>query len=219
MSGVASDLPLRFDALDFRTRAQGHDPEQAFGIEPAHLGHGDHVLNPDLVSNLEGVKLRDAAVLVPVIDDGPDARVILTRRAVAMRRHSGQVAFPGGAIDPEDASPEIAAMREAEEEIGLDRRFVEPVGRLPAYMTTTGFHITPILAVVRPGYTIVPNPAEVDAVFETPLSFLMNPENHLRESRVWEGIERHYYAMPFGEYRIWGVTAGIIRTMYERLYA
>lgn len=219
MRSAASDVPLRFDAQDFRQRALGHDPEHAFGATPAHLGHGDHVLNPDLVSHLEGVKLRQAAVLVPVTDVGPDAQVILTRRTVAMRRHSGQVAFPGGAIDPEDASPEIAAMREAEEEIGLDRRFVEPVGRLPVYMTTTGFHITPVLAVVRPGYAYTLNPAEVDAVFETPLSFLMDPANHKRESRVWDGIERHYYAMPFGEHRIWGVTAGIIRTMYERLYA
>jgi 8-oxo-dGTP pyrophosphatase MutT (NUDIX family) len=208
-----------FDAEGFRLRAQRHDPELAFGPEPAHLGHGDHVLNPGLVSGLVGAKLRDAAVLVPVTDDGPDARVILTRRATAMRRHSGQVAFPGGSVDPEDGSEEIAAMREAEEEIGLDRRFVEPVGRLPVYMTTTGFRITPVLAVVKPGYALTANPAEVDEVFETPLSFLMNPANHRRESRVWEGIERHYYVMPYGEHHIWGVTAGIIRTMYERLYA
>jgi len=219
VSGTAFDAPLSFDATDFRRRALGHDPEHAFGAEPAHFGHGDHLLNPDLASYFDGVKLRDAAVLVPVTDAGPDAQVILTRRTVAMRRHSGQVAFPGGAIDPEDPSPEIAAMREAEEEIGLDRRFVEPVGRLPVYMTTTGFHITPVLAVVRPGYAYTLNPAEVDAVFETPLSFLMDPANHKRESRVWDGIERHYYVMPFGEHRIWGVTAGIIRTMYERLYA
>ena len=110
-------------------------------------------------------------------------------------------------------------MREAEEEIGLDRRFVEPVGRLPVYMTTTGFRITPVLAVVHPGFTLAANPDEVDAVFETPLSFLMTQANHQRESRVWEGIERHYYVMPYGEHYIWGVTAGIIRTMYERLYA
>ena len=198
MSGTAFDAPLSFDATDFRRRALGHDPEHAFGAEPAHFGHGDHLLNPDLASYFDGVKLRDAAVLVPVTDAGPDAQVILTRRTVAMRRHSGQVAFPGGAIDPEDPSPEIAAMREAEEEIGLDRRFVEPVGRLPVYMTTTGFHITPVLAVVRPGYAYTLNPAEVDAVFETPLSFLMDPANHKRESRVWDGIERHYYVMPFG---------------------
>ena len=214
-----SAIPPGFDAAGFRQRAQGHDPEHAFGAEPAHLGHGDHVLNPGMLSALEEAKLRDAAVLVPVIDTGPEAQVILTRRSTAMRRHSGQVAFPGGSVDPEDDSIETAAMREAEEEIGLDRKYVEPVGRLPVYMTTTGFRITPVLAVVRPGFTIVPNPAEVDAVFETPLSFLMDPANHRRESRVWEGIERHYYVMPFGEFHIWGVTAGIIRTMYERLYA
>ena len=219
MNGIASAPPIRFDASDFRVRAHRHDPLQAFGSEPAELGHGDQLLNPDLVSMLAGAKLREAAVLVPVTDAGPDARVILTRRTAAMRKHSGQVAFPGGAIDPEDGSAEIAAMREAEEEIGLDRRFVEPVGRLPVYRTTTGFHITPVLAVVRPGYEITPNPAEVDAVFDTPLSFLMDPANHKRESRVWDGIERHYYVMPYGEHRIWGVTAGIIRTMYERLYA
>lgn len=219
MTDTVFVAPPGFGAEGFRLRAQRHDPEHAFGPEPAHLGHGDHVLNPGLVSGLVGAKLRDAAVLVPVTDDGPDARVILTRRATAMRRHSGQVAFPGGSVDPEDGSEEIAAMREAEEEIGLDRRFVEPVGRLPIYMTTTGFRITPVLAVVKPGYALTPNPVEVDEVFETPLSFLMNPANHRRESRVWEGVERHYYVMPYGEHHIWGVTAGIIRTMYERLYA
>jgi hypothetical protein len=142
----------------FSLRARKHDPDHAFGPEPAHLGHGDHVLNPGLVSGLVDAKLRDAAVLVPVTDDGPDARVILTRRATALRKHSGQVAFPGGSVDPEDGSVEIAAMREAEEEIGLDRSFVEPVGRLPVYMTTTGFRITPVLAVVRPGYALVGQP-------------------------------------------------------------
>jgi 8-oxo-dGTP pyrophosphatase MutT (NUDIX family) len=212
-------MPQVFDADDFRKRAREHNPDHAFGPEPAHLGHGDHVLNPGLISELTGVQLREAAVLVPVIDAGPDAQVILTRRAAAMRKHSGQVAFPGGAVDPEDGSVEIAAMREAEEEIGLDRRFVEPVGRLPVYMTTTGFRITPVLAVVHPGFTLTANPDEVDAVFQTPLSFLMTQANHQRESRVWEGIERHYYVMPYGEHHIWGVTAGIIRTMYERLYA
>ncbi|WP_394688253.1 CoA pyrophosphatase [Hoeflea sp.] len=218
MSSAAPALPPVFDARDFRTRAQRHDPEHAFGADPAHLAHGDHVLNRDMMEHLDGIKLREAAVLVPVTEDGTNAQVILTRRAVAMRKHSGQVAFPGGAIDPEDGSAEIAAMREAEEEIGLDRRFVEPVGRLPVYLASTGFRITPVLAVVRPGYELVANPAEVDAVFETPLSFLMDPANHKRESRVWENVERHYYVMPYGEHRIWGVTAGIIRTMYERLY-
>jgi len=219
LNHVAPAMPLRFDAQEFRERARTHDPDHAFGLEPAHLGHGDHVLNPDLVSKLVGTKPREAAVLVPVTEGGSEARVILTRRSASMRQHSGQVAFPGGSVDPEDGSAEIAAMREAEEEIGLDRRFVEPVGRLPVYLTTTGFRITPVLAVVQPGYSLTLNPDEVAAVFETPLSFLMDPANHRRESRVWEGLERHYFVMPYGEHNIWGVTAGIIRTMYERLYA
>lgn len=221
-------MPL-YDADDFRRRAAAHVPEHVIGLEdaddnadaagPSYLAHGDHVLNPDLVGGLAGTKLREAAVLVPVVDDGGETRVILTRRAAAMRKHSGQVAFPGGSVDAGDGSAEIAAMREAEEEISLDRSFIEPVGQLPVYLTTTGFRITPVLALVRPGYTLIANPTEVDAVFEVPLSFLMDPANHRRESRVWEGIERHYYVMPYGEHYIWGVTAGIIRTLYERLYA
>ncbi|WP_245415439.1 CoA pyrophosphatase [Hoeflea marina] len=193
--------------------------ENADAAGPSFLAHGDHVLNPDMVSRLVGTQLREAAVLVPVIDDGAEPRVILTRRSAAMRRHSGQVAFPGGSVDAGDGTVEVAAMREAEEEIGLDRSFVEPVGQLPVYLTTTGFRITPVLALVRPGYRLVANPDEVDAVFEVPLAFLMDPANHRRESRIWEGIERHYYVMPYGEHHIWGVTAGIIRTLYERLYA
>jgi len=219
-----SAAPL-FDARDFRARAVRHAPDLRIGVVgaggvegPSFLAHGDDVLNHEIVSQLSTRTLRPAAVLVPVVDDA-GACVILTRRAIAMRRHSGQVAFPGGAVDAGDGSPEVAAMREAEEEIGLDRRFVEPVGQLPVYLTTTGFRITPVLAVVRPGFRLTLNPAEVDAAFEVPLAFLMDPANHRRESRVWEGVERHYYTMPYGEHFIWGVTAGIIRTLYERLYA
>lgn len=212
-------IDTAFSARDFARRASLHDPLAAFGADPAHRAHGDHRLNADLVAGLENATLRAAAVLVPVTDDGPEARVILTRRTAALRRHSGQVAFPGGSIDPGDASVEAAAMREAFEEISLQPSFVEPVGRLPDYLTTTGFLITPILALVRAGYTVAANPAEVDAVFEPPLSFLMDPRNHVRESRVWEGRQRHYYTMPWEGHFIWGVTAGIIRTLYERLYA
>jgi 8-oxo-dGTP pyrophosphatase MutT (NUDIX family) len=179
LTDTGSLVPPGFDAEGFRLRARKHDPDHAFGPEPAHLGHGDHVLNPGLVSGLVDAKLRDAAVLVPVTDDGPDARVILTRRATALRKHSGQVAFPGGSVDPEDGSAEIAAMREAEEEIGLDRSFVEPVGRLPVYMTTTGFRITPVLAVVQAGLCADGQPGRGRCeVFETPLAFLMDPDNH-----------------------------------------
>ncbi|CAN7459573.1 CoA pyrophosphatase [Rhizobium sp. LjRoot98] len=207
---------LLFSADDFRRRAlrQSGSP-----TEEAWREHGDFLLNPDTVPYLETLKLRDAAVLVPVIDDGDEARVIFTRRTATLRKHSGQVSFPGGAIDPQDDTPERAALRETEEEIGLDRRFVETVGRLPYYMAMSGFRITPILAVVQPGYDLIPNPAEVDIVFDVPLSFLMNPDNHGRGQATWKGAERHFYSMPYGEQHIWGITAGIVRMLYERLYA
>ncbi|MEX3011965.1 CoA pyrophosphatase [Hoeflea sp. TYP-13] len=202
-----------FSAATFRRRAA---LEKGEGDQ---RGYGDHVLNPDIITRLSGEKLREAAVLVPLVDYGEHTDILLTQRTAHMRTHSGQVAFPGGAIDPEDGSPEIAALREAEEEIGLPRSFVEPVGRLPQYLTTTGFRITPVLAVVRSDYPMIINRQEVEDAFEVPFPFLMDPENHKRESRVWEGKERHFYTMPYGDKYIWGVTAGILRTLYERLYA
>ncbi len=207
---------LAFSAADFRHRAMN----QSGG--PVHLAwrdHGDHLLNPDAILHVEGLSLRDAAVLVPVIDDPDGAKVLLTQRTRTLRKHSGQIAFPGGAIDAEDGSPEQAALREAEEEIGLAPGHVELVARLPDYYAQTGFRITPVLSVVRRGFALKLNPHEVEHVFEVPLAFLMNPENHRQESGVWQGIERHYYRMPYQDWMIWGITAGILRTLYERLYA
>ncbi|MDQ0454484.1 CoA pyrophosphatase [Rhizobium paknamense] len=206
----------QFTADEFRRRA-AH--QKGGPLDESWRDHGDHVLNTDMLLQLENMRLRDAAVLVPVVDDGAEARVILTQRTMTLRKHSGQIAFPGGGIDDEDKSAEDAALREAEEEIGLERRFVEPVGRLPQYLAGTGFRITPILSVVQPGFTLTPNPDEVADVFEVPLSFLMDPENHRQESKVWNGVVRHFYVMPYQERTIWGVTAGILRTLYERLYA
>lgn len=208
-------FPL-YSAADFRHRALN---QVGAPLEHAWRDHGDHVLNPESLIEVEGLKLKDAAVLVPVVDDPDGAKVILTQRTAKLRKHSGQIAFPGGGIDEGDLSPEQAALREAEEEIGLDPSFVETVGRLPQYLSGTGFRIVPVLSVVRRGFVIKPNPDEVDAVFEVPLSFLMNPDNHQRDSRTWQGIVRHFYVMPYGERYIWGITAGIIRTLYERLYA
>lgn len=189
------------------------------GGQDFEIEHGDHVLNPDLDALIAENPLRDAAVLVPIVDRGAEASVILTLRNANMRKHSGQVAFPGGAIDPEDNyEPEVAALREAHEEIGLDRNNVEVIGRLPRYLTATGYSITPVLGLVYPPFDLAPNADEVADIFEVPLSFLMNPANHRRESRVWQGKERFYYTMPFGDRFIWGATAGIIRTLYERLY-
>jgi 8-oxo-dGTP pyrophosphatase MutT (NUDIX family) len=206
---------LIFSAQDFRRRAL----EQVAPLDQAWREHGDHVLNRDSILEIEQLNLRDAAVLIGVIDDADEARVILTKRTDKLRKHAGQIAFPGGGIDQTDRSPEEAALREAEEEIGLDRRFVETVGRLPQYLSGTGFRIQPVLAVVQPGFVITPNPDEVESVFEVPLAFLMNPDNHRQDSRVWQGVVRHFYVMPYRERHIWGITAGIIRTLYERLYA
>jgi len=163
-------------------------------------------------------KMRDAAVLVPVVDRGSEATLLLTRRTDTLRKHSGQIAFPGGAIDPEDGTAENAALREANEEIGLVSERAEILGSLPRYLTGSGFSITPVLAVVNTPFDVHPNPDEVADIFEVPLSFLMNPDNHRRESRLFNGTERFYYAMPYHERFIWGVTAGIIRGLYERLY-
>ena len=203
----------RFTADDFRHRASAEQPPHG------ETDYGDHRLNPDLGPLFVHDKLRDAAVLIPVVDRGDEAGVILTKRAETLRSHSGQIAFPGGRIDPTDASPEHAALRETEEEIGLTSDFIEIVGRMPDYVSGSGFRIAPVLAVVRPGFMLTINQDEVDDAFEVPLGFLMNPANHNRESRVWQDRERFFYTMPFDDRYIWGVTAGIIRTLYERLYA
>ena len=162
---------------------------------------------------------KPAAVLVPVVER-PEPAVLLTLRTADLKSHSGQIAFPGGKIDAADASPLDAALREAEEEIGLSRTLVDPIGYLDLYLTFSGFRILPALARVDPGYRLRINPAEVVEAFEVPLHFLMEPANHQRHKREWKaGIERHYYAMPFGDRYIWGVTAGILRNLYERIYA
>ena len=179
--------------------------------------HGDHALNPDVAALLEGSDLREAAVLIPVVNRRSGAGLLLTRRSEAMRKHSGQIAFPGGAVDPGDASPEAAAMRETREEIGLTADAIETLGRLPPYLTATGFRITPVLALISPDYELAINEEEVDAAFEVPFSFAMNPENHKRESRLWQGKKRFYYSITYKEHYIWGVTAGIVRVLYERL--
>jgi 8-oxo-dGTP pyrophosphatase MutT (NUDIX family) len=144
--------------------------------------------------------------------------VLFTQRTTQLRSHSGQVSFPGGRAEPGDASAEFTALREAEEEIGLDRRFVEPLGYLDLYMTTLGYRIVPTIARVKPGFALALNESEVDATFEVPLAFLMDQGNVQRHARDWQGVTRHYYAITFGERYIWGVTAGILRNLYDRIY-
>ena len=208
-----SETAPGFSVADLRARLAHEDGP--FGTDD----HGDHHLNPALRHLIVKPQLRDAAVLVPVVERAGGPSVILTQRTENLRSHSGQVAFPGGRIDPDDATPEAAALRETHEEIGIAPDQVEVFGRMPDYLTGSGYRIAPIFGLVAPDAIAIPNPDEVAAVFEVPLAFLMNPDNHVRASRVWEGRERFFWTMPHGERYIWGVTAGIIRQMYERLYS
>ena len=162
--------------------------------------------------------IRPAAVLIPVVDH-PEPTVLLTQRAAHLNEHAGQISFPGGKIDEADASPLETALREAEEEIGLSRDFIDPIGYLDLYGTSFGFRILPTVARVNPGFKLHVNPSEVDDAFEVPLAFLMNPANHQLHSKEFRGVERFYYAMPYGDRYIWGATAGILRVLYERVFA
>lgn len=161
--------------------------------------------------------VRPAAVLIPVVDH-KEPTVLLTQRSPNLSEHAGQIAFPGGKIDATDASPRDAALREAWEEVGLDRSFIDPIGYLGVYGTGFGFRILPTVARVKPGFALTINHSEVVDAFEVPLAFLMNPANHQIHSKDFRGIERSYYAMPFAERYIWGATAGILRVLYERIY-
>lgn len=207
-----SGFPL-YSAEEFRRRAEEH----IAGTPGDFLDYAEYRLNPGAEFGLDGMVLKDAAVLIPVVEHGDDARVIFTQRTSTLRKHSGQIAFPGGKLDSNE-TPEIAALREAEEEIGLARHFVEVIGHLPTIPVLSGFRITPVLATVRPGFELVLNPDEVESVFDVPLSFLMDPSNHRPERRMFGEREWYYYVMPYADRRIWGITAGIVRSVYERLY-
>jgi 8-oxo-dGTP pyrophosphatase MutT (NUDIX family) len=161
--------------------------------------------------------MRAAAVLIPVVArDEPT--VLLTQRAAHLSDHANQIAFPGGKIDATDATPIDAALREAWEEVGLPRDFVEPIGYLDLYGTSVGFRILPTVALVRPGFELRINADEVDEAFEVPLSFLMNPVNHKQGWKLSRGKMLSFYEMPFEERHILGATAGMLRVLYERVY-
>jgi 8-oxo-dGTP pyrophosphatase MutT (NUDIX family) len=160
---------------------------------------------------------RPAAVLLPIVQRPQGLTVLLTLRSSDLRAHSGQVAFPGGKIDPGE-TPREAALRESLEEIGLEERYIDPLGWLDPYLTGTGFRIAPLVALVEPAFALKVNKLEVDEVFETPFAFLMDPANHRLDEREWQGRVRRFYAMPHNGRYIWGATAGILRNLYEKLF-
>jgi len=206
---------MRFDEAEFRMLAAAR-----LHKEPAAAARfSDDDLNPDARIIAPGVVPIPAAVLVPLIAREDSLSVLLTQRTHQLARHSGQIAFPGGRIDKGDDGPVAAALRETEEETGIDRSFIEPLGFLDTYLTSTSYRVVPVVALVRRGFSLALHPHEVADVFEVPLAFLMNSDHHHKGSRPWQGKERFFHAMPYGERYIWGATAGMIRNLYSLLYA
>ena len=216
------------DAVDAHLSAVDHSELQAdalirrFAMPPAWSAElpGDH-------SAAAGKVLRRAAVLVPIVV-GVEPTVLLTQRTDDLSSHPGQIAFPGGRIDPQDRDEADAALREAWEEVGLERRFVTVLGNLPTYATGSAYSVTPVVALVQPGFTLRTNSGEVAEAFEVPLSHFTNPANHRWHSSDWEQRRRQWLSMPYLDARpggepverfVWGVTAGILRNFYRFLMA
>jgi 8-oxo-dGTP pyrophosphatase MutT (NUDIX family) len=189
------------------------------GPQAATRLRGDHDLNPAFDPALydPGRPLRDAAVLVPIVDRPAGLTVLLTRRSPHLPDHAGQISFPGGGIDPGDADAEAAALRETEEEIGLARRHVTLIGRLDTYLVRTGFSVVPVVGLLRPPFDLRAEAGEVDEIFEVPLPFFLEPASRLLHSRMFRGAERFFYAYPYGDYYIWGATAGILSNLCDVL--
>jgi 8-oxo-dGTP pyrophosphatase MutT (NUDIX family) len=204
----------RFDEPEFRSLAA----RRLHGTPPEKPRRSDDDLNPDARVIPANEVPRPAAVLVPLVPRADGLHLLLTQRQPHLRQHAGQVAFPGGRIDGEHEGPIAAALRETEEETGIPPAFVDPVGFLDTYLTSTNYRVFPVVGIVRPGFTVTPQLDEVADVFEVPLAFLMDPNHHERHSRDWQGRTRYYYAMPWNGRYIWGATAGMIRNLYSLLY-
>ncbi|MBK1683485.1 CoA pyrophosphatase [Rhodoferax fermentans] len=182
------------------------------------------VWQPELVAEKQFMDRAPmhAAVLIPIVMHTAPT-VLLTQRTAHMSTHAGQIAFPGGKLDEEDVDAAAAARREAYEEVGLAPDGLEVLGQLPLYTTGSAFLVTPVVALVQPGFKVLPNAQEVSDVFEVPLSFLMDPAHHQHHQLLWQGVERHWLSMPYHdglrERYIWGATAGMLRNFYRFLSA
>ena len=193
----------------------------ANAVEPQCLDQLDFTSNRRVAWRRQMRPAVHASVLIPLVMRDQGLTVLLTERTTHLSSHSGQIAFPGGKADPDDSSAVDTALREAQEEIGLDREFVEVLGTLPIYTTGSAFIVTPVVALVRAEHVVTANPHEVADVFEVPLDFLMDPANHRRHAVEWAGARREWLSMPYTDTRaerfIWGATAGMLRNFYRFL--
>jgi 8-oxo-dGTP pyrophosphatase MutT (NUDIX family) len=211
---------VEFDVAEIRRRLQakdgGHGRRGSGGrLIDAPGVRGDHNLNPDLRPK---PPLTPAAVLVPLVLREDGLTVLLTKRTAHLAAHAGQISFPGGRLEPSDPDAAAGALRETEEEIGLTRDRIEIVGRLDTYVVRTGFEVTPVVGLVTPPFTTARDEFEVAEIFEVPLSFILDPKNHQRQSRVdFGGAKREFWVFPYRDYFIWGATAGMLINLYEVL--
>jgi 8-oxo-dGTP pyrophosphatase MutT (NUDIX family) len=186
--------------------------------EPEITDENRHVIAADIIARRQAAgKVTKAAVLIPLLLREEGLSVLLTQRTNQLRDHAGQISFPGGRMDPEDRTPDETALRESEEEIGLERNNVEIIGYLPQYLTVSGYSVTPVVGLVQPQAEYVLDEFEVADVFEVPLDFLIDPSNH--QVRLWQSEQggRRFYSMPYGNRFIWGATAGMLRNLYHLL--
>lgn len=203
---------MSFNFADFKSRARSH----LLPAPPQNWNRSDDDMNDRARMIPEGVKTKPAAVLIAIIMR-TEPTVLLTQRHADLSNHAGQIAFPGGRTDENETALD-AALREASEEIGLNQDFITPLGYLDGYLTITQYMVTPVVALVREGFSLRAQPDEVDDIFEVPLSFLMDSQNRQTQSREWKGMTRHFYVYPHGDRYIWGATAGMIKNLHDRLY-
>ena len=216
-SGQPESRPLSAEQVARRLAAAAPGLRRAPDLSPESLPRGDHDLNDrDMYPALP---LVPAAVLVPVVTHPEGLSVLFTLRTPHLSAHAGQVSFPGGRVEPGDADEAAAALRETEEEIGLRPDQIRLIGRLDTYVTRTGFRIHPLVGFVAPPLALVPDPQEVADVFEVPLDFLIDPANRRRESRLYQGRERFFWAIPYDGRYIWGATAGMVVNLSELLWS